>query len=153
MIHVSSIMWKIMNQASNSTPYSDNALCLLVLMIGKSYWGLQVMSSFSIWGRFLKGYFERGIFWRALKTSILNIGGGGRVAKGKREADYSLTSLLRHPRHYDTYLHDQTFKFKTPSSIRLWHSIMRHVESPFCIKEVVNAKIHHVGEHLTSKWR
>ena len=29
------------------------------------FWGLQVSSSYSIWGWFLKGWFERGILWRA----------------------------------------------------------------------------------------
>ena len=65
MVHVSCIMWRIKNQPSNSTSCSDNALRLLVLMAGTLNWGLQVMSSFSIWGCVLKGYFERGIFWRA----------------------------------------------------------------------------------------
>ena len=79
MIHVSSKMWRIKNWPSDSTSYSDNALRLLVLVVGKVYWGLQVTSSFSIWGCILKGCFERCIFegpnrvWRALKTSILNI--------------------------------------------------------------------------------
>ena len=83
MVHVSSIMWRIKKQPSNFTFCSDNALRLLVLVVGKLYWGLQVMSSFSNWGCGLKGYFGRGIFWRAnrgpnrvwraLKTSILNI--------------------------------------------------------------------------------
>ena len=44
---------------------SYNALCLLVLVTGILYWGLQVTSSFSIWGCVLKGCFERGIFCRA----------------------------------------------------------------------------------------
>jgi hypothetical protein len=66
MVHVSSIMWRIKNQPSNSTSCSDNALRLAVLVMGKLYWGLRVMmSSFSIWGCVLKGCFERGIFWRA----------------------------------------------------------------------------------------
>ena len=65
MIHVSSTMWRIKNQPSNSTSCSDNALHLLVLMMGILYWGLQVTSSFSIWGCILKGCFERGIFWKA----------------------------------------------------------------------------------------
>jgi hypothetical protein len=65
MIHVSSTMWRIKNQPSNSTSWSDNTLRLLVLVAGILYWGLQVTSSFSIWGCILKGCFERGIFRRA----------------------------------------------------------------------------------------
>ena len=65
MVLVSSIMRIIKNQPSNSTSCSDNALCLLVLVAGILYWGLQVTSSFSVWGCVLKGCFERGIFWRA----------------------------------------------------------------------------------------
>ena len=65
MVHVSSTMWRIKNQPSKSISCSDNALCLLVLVAGISYWGLQVTSSFSIWGCIMKGCFERGIFWRA----------------------------------------------------------------------------------------
>ena len=66
MVHISSTMWRINNQPSNSTSGSDNALRLLVLGTCISYWGLQVTSSFSIWGCVLKGCFERGIiFWRA----------------------------------------------------------------------------------------
>ena len=61
-VHVSSTMWRIKNIPCNSTSYSDNALRLLVLVVGILYWGLQVMSSFSIWGCVLKGYFERGIY-------------------------------------------------------------------------------------------
>jgi hypothetical protein len=65
MAHVSNAMWRMKNQPSKSTSCSDNALHLLVLVAGRLKWGLQVASSFSIWGCVLKGYFERGIFWRA----------------------------------------------------------------------------------------
>jgi hypothetical protein len=58
-------MWRIKSQPSNPTSCSDNALRLLVLETCILYWGFQVMSSFSIWGCILKGYFERGILWRA----------------------------------------------------------------------------------------
>ena len=41
-------------------------LRLLILVMDRLYWGLQVTSSFSIWGCVMKGCFERGIiFWRA----------------------------------------------------------------------------------------
>ena len=57
-VHVSSTMWRIKNQASNSTSHSGNALRLAVLVAGKLDWGLQVMSSFSSLGlRF------EGLFW------------------------------------------------------------------------------------------
>ena len=78
MVHVFGTMWRIKNQPSNFTPCSDNALHLLVLVAGILYWGLQMTSSFSIWGCILKGCFERDIFWRAelrlkdIETSILN---------------------------------------------------------------------------------
>ena len=54
-----------------------------------------------------------------------------------------LTSLIRHPRYYDTFLRDQTFQFKTPSFIQLVrHLIIQHLESPFCYtKQVVNVSI------------
>ena len=39
--------------------------CWFLWPVGKVYWGLQVTSSFSIWGCILKGCFERCIFWRA----------------------------------------------------------------------------------------
>ena len=64
MVRVSSTMWRIQNQSSNSTSCSDIALRLLVLVVGRLYWGLQVTSSFSIWGCDLECCFERGIFWR-----------------------------------------------------------------------------------------
>ena len=67
MVHVLSTMWRIKNQPSNSTSFSGNALCLLILVVGRLYWGLQVTSSFSIWGCISKGCFERGIIWRAIK--------------------------------------------------------------------------------------
>ena len=60
---------------------------------------------------------------------------------------YSLTllvrhSFIRHPRYYNTFLRNQTFLFKTPSFIRLRHSIIRYLELVFChIKEGMNAKI------------
>ena len=66
IVHVSNIMWRITNlNSSNSTSCSDKAICLLVLVVAKLYWRLQVTASFSIWGCVLKGYFERSIFWRA----------------------------------------------------------------------------------------
>ena len=65
MGHVSSTMWGIKYQPSNSTSCSDNTLRLLVLVVGRLYWGLQVMSSYSIWGCALKGCLEGGIFGRA----------------------------------------------------------------------------------------
>ena len=65
MVHVSSTMWRIKNQPSNSTSCSDNALSLLVLVVGWLYWELQVTSSFSTWGCVLKGCFARDMFWRA----------------------------------------------------------------------------------------
>ena len=37
------------DQPSNSTSCSDNALCLLVLVVDTVYWGLQVTSSNAIW--------------------------------------------------------------------------------------------------------
>ena len=69
MVHVLSTMWRMTNQPSNSTSCSDNALRLLVLVTGRLHWGLQVTSSFFIWGCVLKGCFERGIFWRATCVS------------------------------------------------------------------------------------
>ena len=65
MVHVSSTMWRTKKQPSNSTSCSNNALHLLVVVAGRLYRGLQVMSSFSIWGCIVKGCFEIGIFWRA----------------------------------------------------------------------------------------
>jgi hypothetical protein len=65
MVHVSSTMWRIENQPSNSNSCSANALRSLVLVAGILYWGLRVTSSFSNWACILKGCFERGIFWRA----------------------------------------------------------------------------------------
>jgi hypothetical protein len=66
MVHVSSTIWRVRNQPSNSTSCNDNALHLLVRVVGKLHWGLQVTtSSCSIWGCILKGCFERGIFGRA----------------------------------------------------------------------------------------
>jgi hypothetical protein len=73
MIHVVNTMWKIKNQPSNSASCSDNVLRLLVLVVDWLYWGLQVTSSFSIWGRVLKGCFERGVFWRS-KSCLKGIG-------------------------------------------------------------------------------
>ena len=65
VVCVSSTTWRVKNQPSNPNSCSDNALRLLVLVVGRLYWGLQVMSSFSIRGCVLKGGFKRGIFWRA----------------------------------------------------------------------------------------
>ena len=65
MIHFSSKMRSFNNQPSNSTSCSDNALRLLILVVCKLYWRLQVTSSISNWGDDLKGCVERGIFRRA----------------------------------------------------------------------------------------
>ena len=65
MVHVSTTMWITKNQPSNSTSCSDNAIRLLILVARIWYWGLQVTSSFLVWGCVLKGCSERGIFWRA----------------------------------------------------------------------------------------
>jgi hypothetical protein len=72
MVHVSSIIRRIKNQPSNSTTCSDNAPHLLIILVGESCWGLQVTSSFLIWGCIMKGCFEKGIFWRA-KTCLKGI--------------------------------------------------------------------------------
>ena len=64
LVHASSATWRIKNPPSNCTSCSDNALRLLVLVAGNLYWGLQVRSSYSIWGCVLKGCFERSIFCR-----------------------------------------------------------------------------------------
>ena len=69
MVHVPSTLWRIENQPSNSTSCIDNALHLLVLVACRSYRGLQVTSSFSLWSCVLKGCFERGIFGRAKSRS------------------------------------------------------------------------------------
>jgi hypothetical protein len=149
-------MWKIKDQPSNSTSCSDNALCLSFLWhaiyIEDFKWCLHFQFGVALGRAILREVYFEGPnrIWRAMKTSILNIVGRERVAKGKREANYNRTSLIQQSRYYDTFLHDQTFKFKSPSFIQLRHSIMRHLKSPFCIREVVNAKIHHGGEHLTS---
>ena len=71
-VHVSSIMWIIKNQPSNSTSCSDNAIHLLVLVANILYWGLQVTSLFSNWGCVSKGCFGGGIFWRA-KSNLKGI--------------------------------------------------------------------------------
>ena len=55
-------------------PVQCEELCLLILVAGRLYWGLQVTSSFSIWGCILKGCFERDIFWRA-KSRLKGIEG------------------------------------------------------------------------------
>ena len=68
MVHVSSTMWISKNQPSNSTSSSHNALHLLVFVGGKLYRGLQVTSSFSIWGCILKGCFESGIILKGQIT-------------------------------------------------------------------------------------
>ena len=65
VVHVSSTMWRLKNQPCHFASCSDNALRLLVLVAGRLSWGLQVTSSFSIWGCAWKSCFERGIFWRA----------------------------------------------------------------------------------------
>jgi hypothetical protein len=64
-VHVSMTMWRFKNQPSNFNSCIDNALRFLILVTSKLYRELQMTSSFSIWGCVLRGYFERGIFWRA----------------------------------------------------------------------------------------
>jgi hypothetical protein len=81
MVHVSSTMWSIKNQPSNSISYSNNVIRLLVLVVHGHiilrtssdvfifYLGLRFEGLF--WERYiLKG--RIGV-WRALKTSILSI--------------------------------------------------------------------------------
>ena len=78
-VHVFSTMWRIKNQPANSTSCSNNALRLLVVVACRLYWGLQVMSSFSIWVALWRVVLKEVYFegpshiCRALKTSILNI--------------------------------------------------------------------------------
>ena len=61
-------MWYVISvhceelRINHITPLLDNAFHLLVLVAGRLYWGLQVMSSFPIRGCVLKACFERGIF-------------------------------------------------------------------------------------------
>ena len=75
MVHVSSTMWRIKNQASNSTSlYWKCPILLLVLVPGRLYWEFQVTPSFPIWGCVMKGCYERCIFWRA-KSHLKGIEG------------------------------------------------------------------------------
>ena len=77
IVHISSIMWRIKNKSSNPTSCSDNALRLLVLVLERLYWELQVTSSFQFEvgfeGLLREVYFEGpNCVWRASKTSISN---------------------------------------------------------------------------------
>ena len=79
ILHVSRTIWKIKNKSSNSTSYSDIALHMLVLMVGRLYSEFHVTSSFSIgvvfWRDVLREVYFKGPkhVWKALKTSTLNI--------------------------------------------------------------------------------
>jgi hypothetical protein len=57
IVHLFSTMWRIKNWPSNSISCSDNALRLLVLVVGILCRGLELKSSFSIWGCVSKGFF------------------------------------------------------------------------------------------------
>ena len=78
MVHVSRTVWRVGNQATNSASCVDNALCLLVLVSGKVYWGFKWRLHFQYgvaFRRVLLGevYFEGpNHIWRALNTSLLN---------------------------------------------------------------------------------
>ena len=80
MVNVSNTTWRIKTQPSISTSCSDNALSLLVLVACISYWGLQWRLHFqfgvAFWRVVLREVYFEGPHrvWRALKTSILNIG-------------------------------------------------------------------------------
>ena len=80
-VHVSSIMWRIENQSSDSTSCSDNALRLLILVADR--FTLRTSSDVFISNLelHLEGLFLREVYfegpsrvWRALKTSILKTG-------------------------------------------------------------------------------
>ena len=75
-------MWRIGSQPSNSTSCSDDVRRLLVLVTSKLYRGLQVTSSFSIWGCFEGLYWERYILkgqiafeghWRLQSWTLINM--------------------------------------------------------------------------------
>ena len=71
MVHVSSTMWRIKNQPSNSISCSDNAPRLLILVACILCRGLhQLTSSFSNWGCVSKGCFERGVRTKSRLKSI-----------------------------------------------------------------------------------
>ena len=61
------MMWRIKIQPYNSSSCSDNALHLLVLVVGNRLyiedfkWWLHFQSGVAFW----KGCFERGVFWSA----------------------------------------------------------------------------------------
>ena len=94
MVHVFSIMRRIKNHPSNSTSCSDNAIRLLVLEACQLYQGLHqvMMSSFCNLRLRFEGLFERGIFWRALKASILNTGGHGLGWVSWRKKEVTLST-------------------------------------------------------------
>ena len=104
MVHAFSTMWRIKNRPSNSTSCSDDALRLLALVAGRLHRGLPVMSSFSIWGCILKGYLREVYFegskdvWRALKTSILNIGENSRCEAALNALVARHKLIYRYPR-------------------------------------------------------
>jgi hypothetical protein len=87
MVHVCNTMWKIKNQPSNSTSCSDNALLLLVLMVGKlTYtedfkWCLHFRFGVAFCRVVLREVYFEGPnrIWRALKTSTSNTGNPSRA--------------------------------------------------------------------------
>ena len=83
------------NQPSNSTSCSDNALHLLVLVVGILYWGLQVMSSFSSWGCILKDHF--GLFF-----SFFFFGGGGGLYNRLKSLGIFTLTMMNIIRKVDT---------------------------------------------------
>ena len=100
-------------------------------------------------------------------TIIVKLSLGGIYAISSKLVSVTLmilqTSLVNTtPSILQHILRDQTFQFKTPSFIRLRHSIMRSSESLFChITEVLNAKfffplcyIHlkYIHFHLGTTW-
>ena len=119
MVHASSTMWRIKNRSSNFTSCNDNALRLMVLVVRKLYWGLQVTSSFSNLGLYFAG-----LFW---ESDILK----GQIAFERHWRLQSWTLLRRQCPHalgreasdVDNFLYKPASRFwslHSPGTNEIW---------------------------------
>ena len=126
----------------NPKPCSDNTLCLLTLVPSKLYWGLQVTSSFSIWGC----HFEGRVWERYILKGQITFEGHRRRQSGTLvtqhcKCTYYISRQCKedeymacHATRLGASLECETLPFRAPPSLlhvgnsRLQHGIHRTLE-------------------------
>ena len=130
MVHVSCTMLRIKNHPCNCTSYSDNALHLLVLVAGKSYWGLQVTCSFSNWGEryIVKGQIMFEGHWRLQSWTLGEVSERPQTLASQRPTVWALQDGCQAQPPLQKQRQRES---PSPRAFITWRMLFLHNSSPF----------------------